>query len=249
MNKENLLVLDADSIPFTVCHNKKDQIYEKTLEECISLADNYIKNIIINTNSNYFIGFLTRGKCFRYTINSDYKSNRKKLEPLKHSFEVREYIEKKYKLISYKDLYEADDLILSSINQLKANFNCIACSSDKDILKIVNKGYDIKKMSFVENTNLEIVENFWKSMIVGDPADFIKGIPGKGIKYAENLFKEKIKYNNELEYSELVFSSYLTNLGLKGIDDFYKNYKCLKILDDIILNNLEIIKTEEILCE
>lgn len=58
-----------------------------------------------------------------------------------------------------------------------------------------------------------------------------KGIPGKGIKYAENFITNCDK--NCLHYEVEVFREYLNHFGeQKGIEEFYKNYKSLKILDE-----------------
>ena len=65
-------------------------------------------------------------------------------------------------------------------------------------------------------------------MIIGDSSDNIKGIPGKGKAFVNKLFEEQ---TNNLR--DLVFKTYLEHFGeYLGIQEFYKNYMCLKILDD-----------------
>lgn len=62
-----------------------------------------------------------------------------------------------------------------------------------------------------------------------DSADNIKCLPGKGPAFAEKLF---LNIDDVESYRNLVLQEYINKFGEEvGIEEFYKNYKCLKIKD------------------
>ena len=129
-----------------------------------------------------------------------------------------------YKVIKI-DKLEADDCCLILENQLKNDYNITIISPDKDIRFTEGNRYNPNKNEFSVCTKDQSDEYFWKSMIIGDSADNIKGVPGKGIKFAEKLFDIKTRY----EATTLMI--YVDYFGeYKGIEEFYKNYKSLMIL-------------------
>lgn len=237
-------VWDADFIPFYVCHVKEGEP-EKTLEDCIQNCNDLIKNVNDSVEADEFVGFLTIGKCFRYKIYPEYKGNRKYDKLPKYLNEVRTYMKETYGFIGI-DGYEADDLILSYKNQNK-DVLCIIVSPDKDMLYLEGDHYNPKKNELVKTSKEYAEEYFWTSMIVGDTADNIKGIKGIGPKGASSII------NNQKLFSNLrttILDKYCEVYGeANGIFEFYKNYSCLRIVDDIpfkidgVLN--KIVRTSE----
>ena len=135
-SKERIACWDADFIPFYVCHNKRYStgiLQEKTLEDCISLCDSLISNINKAVRADSFTGFITRGKCFRYTIYPEYKGNRKYDNIPKHLNEVRAYMIEKYGFMNLEG-YEADDLVASY--KRSSTDDVIIISPDKDLLNL-----------------------------------------------------------------------------------------------------------------
>jgi 5'-3' exonuclease len=242
MVKTNNLIIcyDADFIPFYVCHNRKGEL-EKSLDDCLEGCDNLIKITNNYLNGDYYCGFLTKGKCFRYDVNPDYKANRKYSDLPPYISEVKEYLVSKHKFMSIEG-YEADDLVMS---YNKPNYDKLIVSPDKDILYAVNKGFNPKTSNYVENTNDEIFTYFWSSMVIGDAVDNIKGIPGKG----EAFVKKMLKGLNGQNLRTAVFNAYIDNFGEnQGVKEFYKNYFCLKLIDNVEIKDLElneVIKIEE----
>lgn len=251
-NKKPILaIFDADFIPFVVCHNKKDT-EEKTLIDCINMCDDYINNILKAVKADYYIGYLTQGKCFRYDINPTYKANRKYDNPPKFMFEIRDRL----KTIGFigKEGYEADDLCMSFKAQ-NSQYESIIISPDKDLLGICETSFNPRKMEFNYHTKEEIVENFWKSMIVGDRADNIIGIPGKGEAYFNKIIMlsdgKFIKNLSEKTIRDNIFNEYIKHFGeYEGIKEFTKNYLSLKILDNVKLDEVQLKEVNKInFCE
>lgn len=219
---------DADFIPFYVCHNKRYEsgVIEKTLEDCIKGCDSLLNNINKSIKADSFVGFITKGKCFRYKIYPEYKGNRKYDNMPKYMNEVRTYMVEKYGFIGVEGL-EADDLVVS-YKKLNKDDEVIIVSPDKDLLNLEGTNYNPKKNEHVTITAEEAERYFWTSMLVGDTADNIKGVKGIGPVAASKIINNTINWRSE------VLESYCRVYGEQdGITEFYKCYKCLHILDDI----------------
>lgn len=221
--EDKIALIDADSLIYISCYNKDDNL--KTLKECKNTADEFIKNILDATKTSKFLLFLTIGKGFRYKVYTEYKANRKDLKPLAHYVEVRQYLIDKYKAYNHPEL-EADDLCLIYSKKLPNSF---ISSPDKDVLMLEGRHYNYKKHKWVEVNKDEAIDHFWTSMITGDVIDNIKGIPGKGEKYA------KLVLNNFVikDFPLGILFAYIKHYGEhEGIKQFHQNYSCLKIVDD-----------------
>ncbi len=245
MAEQVVTVFDADFLPYYCCHNKKDNV-EKTYDECTNLVDSFINNINNSCNSDYYCGFITKGKCFRYDINPSYKANRKYLNPPKYLNEVKEYLQSAHNF-TYLEGYEADDLLLSFERQY-SHFKSILVSPDKDILTIGKSVYNPRLNAYSENGPYNAAEAFWRSMVVGDPADGIKGIPGKGKAYFDKII---YKWTNSDNYERdkwytLVLLDYIEHFGeYEGIKEFTKNYLSLKIVDTVDVS--EIVRLNDVI--
>jgi len=244
--KPTVAVYDADFIPYYVCHNKKDDPI-KTLEDCLNLCDIFIDNINKAVKADYYCGFRTIGKCFRYGINPNYKANRK-YPYVDYLKEVQEHLSTHHSFYGQEG-YEADDLVMSFKAQYN-QFNVIIVSPDKDILGAVNNAYNPRKNEFVNNLPYAIIDNFWKSMITGDSIDGIKGIPGKG----ESFFNKVIMSSDGMFIKNLpekiiranILNEYINHFGeYEGIKEFTKNYLSLKLVDNVELNEVKLNKIEK----
>lgn len=240
MMNNRIAVWDADFIPFYVCHSK-DKGIVKSLVECITDCDTLMQNIHNSINCRYFVGFLTKDKCFRYGIYPGYKGNRKYDALPTYLDEVKDHLIKYYGFI-YLPEYEADDLVLSYKSQ--SSKECIIVSPDKDILNLVGTHYNPRRNEFVVTTLEEANIYFWKSMVVGDSADNIKGIKGIGPSGAEKIIKGQQLFDS---LRSTILEKYCEIYGEgEGITQFYKNYNCLKIVgnipfsENVELNNIEI---------
>jgi 5'-3' exonuclease len=249
-SKNTLALIDADSILYIVCPNKvlryddgapmKDDssntLYEsKTLEETLILCDSLVSNILTAIGTTKYIGVLSPSKTFRYQVNPNYKANRKGREKPPFFNEVIDYLKTKYKFLIIPE-FEADDVVVSLKGFYSNNYDCTLATTDKDLLKLPGRHYNYKKVEFVETNADEAYDYFWYSMIVGDTADNIKGIPGMGDKKTLTFMK-KIQRQ---ELPKEVLSLYMNYFGeSKGIAEFFMNYKCLKIVEDIVEMGLD----------
>lgn len=228
-------ILDENGEPIKV--DNKFTYRERTFEESCNVADTYITNILNITNATHYVGFFGGSSMSRKTIYPEYKANRKDLEPLKNMYEMKVHLADKWKFHWLAGcIDETDDYVASFIKQTPNSF---IVSPDKDLLGLEGNHYNPKKNEWVYVTPQESNVLFWKSMICGDTADNIKGLPGKADKAFEGIRQESELVNVELEV--MIFRAYLkhyNNYDL-GIKEFYKNYQCLKIKDDLIVDSFK----------
>lgn len=238
-SKPIVSIYDSDFIAFYVCHNKKNQD-EKTLDDCIYLCNNFIDNINKAIKADYYIGYSTRGRCFRYNINPDYKANRKDAIFPKYSSQIRDYLVSKHGF-KWIDNYEADDAVVSFKEQYSNEYDCIIVSPDKDILNLEGIHFNPKNMEFVTTSKQEADEYFWKSMIIGDPGDNVKGLKNKGKVYAQEIIDAYRSAIYPLYLGSNILNEYIYNLGeLEGINEFYKNYRSLRLINSVNLGEIKL---------
>jgi len=142
---KNLVIIDADSIVYIIASKAK---VLKLKAVGVKLLDDFIKDILISTKSNKYLGFFGKigAKNFRYDIavTKPYKGNRKKdkedwyvfWEPL-----LKERMEVYWGFIPV-DKIEADDAVCIAANFYRDKFNKVTVSSpDKDLLQIENMNF------------------------------------------------------------------------------------------------------------
>lgn len=224
-DKRRIAIIDSDFIPYYVCHNKKNEegiVVEKSFEDCKKLADDFVKNILKDTKASHFLMCFTVGKCFRYKVYPYYKAQRR-YDIIPFINETKKYLIDTYQGIFDRDYLEADDIV--AILKRYYGSEAFIVSPDKDILNLTGQHYNPKNGQWV--ATLDGNKFFWHSMVTGDAADNIKGIPNKGEKAAEKIlgpFTENLR--------EIVLEEYCKHFGEhEGIEQFYLNYKCLKIVD------------------
>lgn len=153
----------------------------------------------------------TASPSFRKKIYSDYKANRKELDPdLGQQLPFVEGLSQSLGICTMgQKTFEADDIIGSLATSLEKKYFVVIVSGDKDFAQLINKNicmYDIHKEIIYDP---KLVFEKWgvkpEQMvdylaIVGDSSDNIPGIKGIGAKGAAKLLSEfknlKGIYNN-----------------------------------------------------
>jgi 5'-3' exonuclease len=253
-------ILDENGEPIKV--DNKFTYRERTFEESCKVADNYITNILNLTEATHYVGFFGGSSNYRKTIYPDYKANRKDLEPLPNLVEMKYYLLEKWKFVWLnphvnfnlsgellpKNNYETDDYVASFVKQVPDSF---IVSPDKDLLGLEGSHYNPKKNEWVYTADSAAMNNFWCSMICGDTADNIKGLPGKGLKHyiyvTQDVSPLDAKYLGQIVFEEYV-KHYEYNYDL-AIKEFYKNYQCLKIKDDLDISTFAAIEWNNTIIE
>lgn len=233
--EHKVAILDIDSIAFTIgwgnkipdgqgdyLRDEKGRLLyqDKTEEELIECANRVISDILINCDATHYIGFI-KGKntaSHRYSAKSDYKSNRPKESP-KWWASVKNYLMDVFNVHSVDNI-EVDDAV--NIARLTIP-NSFIVGIDKDLLHLSGTHFNWRTNEWNTTTEEEADTLFWQDMIIGQPGDGVAGLPGKGKAYASKLDCNAVT----------VFNEYIKVFGeKKGIEEYYKNYTCLKILDE-----------------
>lgn len=240
-------IIDLDSVMFTILQGNKvlgnngepikedgKFVYtEKSERELLDSADSIMTKILTDTEAKEYIAFIKGYKTTdtRKSANPDYKANRPTQSPKMWNF-IKEYLMSKWRVTQCNNI-EVDDAVRLTYNYYSKfmGLDCFTVAIDKDIINLEGKAYNWRKEEWITTTAEQANQYFWKSMITGDTIDCIKGIPGKGEKYVEKLF---LLNAGKLSLRDLVFNEYIAYFGeYRGIEEFFKNYKCLKVLEEL----------------
>ena len=163
-----LALIDADIVAFRCAASA-----EAEPEEVALLRTEGMMQEILN-GSDTFVCYLTGPNNFRKKINPEYKANRKdKPKPI-HLAICREFLIDQYDA-KVTDGFEADD----ALGMAQTNESVIY-SIDKDLLMIPGCHYNFVTKTYKEVDELEGLKSFYRSMLVGDRSDNIKGVEGIG---------------------------------------------------------------------
>lgn len=166
--------------------------------------------------------FISGDSNFRKKIYPEYKANRRTmirppmLEPLKQwalvHWEAR-----------VEDTLEADDLL-----GFAQTDETVIVSIDKDMLMIPGWHYNYVKDELKYVTNIDGLRHFYTQILVGDPADNIKGAKGIGAVKAERILRDAETEEEMLEavadyfscWEELDMTARLLWIQQKGRKDW-----------------------------
>lgn len=216
-----LALIDFDVVIYAIGYT--------TQEDPVNIAyirtDEFITNVLLETNATDYQGYLSDGKenNYRFKINPEYKANRTQPKPI-HYDAIKEY------LITHHNGkiahgMEADDML--AIHHLKTKPSII-CTIDKDLKQvpglhyswaIQRKGTIIRPSKIQEVVEPEGTRFFYKQMLIGDTSDNIKGIDGIGEKKADTLINP---LPNERAMYFAVVDKYKEQWGEEWEDRFEK---------------------------
>ena len=231
---KNLIVFDADSLFYL--WGKDD-----TLQQIIDKVDYKIEEVLKETNADYYVFLVSKGKYFRHNLSAKYKANRVYgVQPWVQV--IKEYLITKYKAVHYSNV-EADDICSWLLNMDTINIsdvlaipevNVILVAKDKDLLySIPGRHFNFSKKldsttwgtEWVETSEAE-AHNFVKSqMIIGDASDGISGLYNKGKAFWNKISQEVVPSWGE------ILQLYIVDYGeSEGIFNFQTNYRLLHML-------------------
>ena len=239
MTYNKTAIIDLDSVAFSIGHpnkildsrgrpmrtedNSKFLYEDKTSEELIASADKVMNNILSRGEFDSYIGFIkgydTTLK--RLSLDPGYKGNRTGESP-EWWKPVKKDLIKRWNAVEINYM-EADDAV--NITRLALE-NSHIVAIDKDLLLLEGTHYNWRENQWVTISKEEAKVHFWKDVIIGQSGDNIKGLPGVGKNnkiFTENIFEPNTEY---------VLKQFINKLGESdGIQEFYKNYHSLKILE------------------
>ena len=235
-------VVDLDSVMFSIGNPNKvlgtdgqplrrdnKFVYEdKTNEQLADSCEFIMNKILTNSKCTDYIAFIKGNNTTKSKrlIDPQYKMDRHGEAPKWWNF-TKEYLIQNWRVVSVDNI-EVDDAV--NITRLQIP-NSFICAIDSDLLGLQGTHYNWKKNELVGEwitTTAEQAEyKFWSDMITGTHNN-TKGIPKVGIVGARNILME----SKPIQYKFAVLGAYVYHFGEElGIEEFYKNYKMIKILD------------------
>ena len=195
-----LALVDADIVAFRCAASA-----EKESEDWIARArtKELVEQILHDTGATEYKLFLTGERNFRKDIYPLYKANRTQPKP-KWLAMCKDYLIEHWQA-TVTDGYEADDALGFHQSLCIPPDSTIICSIDKDLMMIPGKHYNFVKKEFAEVNELQAQRTFYTSMLVGDAADNVKGVPGIGKAKAPKILDG---CESEVELYEAVRSMY-----------------------------------------
>jgi 5'-3' exonuclease len=235
-------IIDCDHILYMCLHGikrldelglpiKEDNkfVYDpKPFELACEEANKYLHDILQVTEAEAYIGFIGGSSKERKEVNSDYKSNRTKERPA-NFIELMTHLRMNWNIFLITD-HETDDYVASYAKQIPNSFTV---SPDKDINGLIGDHWNPKRIEWTNVNDHYARLYFWSSMITGDSSDGVKGLPGKGPKYAERVLESIHIFKDTV--GSIILTEYIEHhkdLDV-AIEEYYKNYKSLKIKDNL----------------
>lgn len=155
---------------------------EEPLEFVLANAKRVINKICQATECEDYVIYLSGSNNFRKDEYPEYKANRDPDHKPKYFADIQDYLIEHHNA-KVTDIIEADDAMAMDADPDKD----VICTLDKDLDTVCGWRYNWRKdeMYYVEFDEAD--RFFWMQMLMGDPADNIKGIPGIGPKTAEKI--------------------------------------------------------------
>tara|TARA_B100000965_G_scaffold402522_1_gene428645 strand:- start:695 stop:1459 length:765 start_codon:yes stop_codon:yes gene_type:complete len=187
------LLIDCDYIVYKCCASAETEmdfgedviVVTSQFSEAYKCVERELKKVKNEFPfSTDIILFFTSPNNFRKKISPEYKGHRNRKKPCGFKRVINE-LKKNYKVI-IKDTLEADDSLGIYATKYEGN---IIVSPDKDMRQISGKLYDFKET--VDITSEEGAKWHLIQTMSGDNTDGYSGVPGIGIKRAEQIFNLK----------------------------------------------------------
>lgn len=214
----SICLIDGDSLLYY-------EMDKSTLEEAITGLDQRLNHMLDQCNTSRYAGFLTKGKCFRYEVDTNYKGNRKKRTNRPIIFPaLQEHMIQNWGFTFTPEL-EADDLV--SYYSFNMSNKTIICSPDKDVLQqCPGMHYNYRTAEFMHTSPDEALKFLWVQVLMGDSTDNIQGLKGVGIKTADNWLKDRTK-----DFEGFALKKYVEHYGMtEGIYKFQQGFRLVYLL-------------------
>lgn len=171
-------IIDADSMVYRIAIKNED----RTESEAIQAMAEYMESLLYDDLAycDDYVGFLTTGKCFRYSIAKTvpYKGNRKDYVKPKHHQLLFDYLVSAWDFKVCTEI-EADDAVGIEQNRTGIDTSLLV-HIDKDLDQYAGEHYNFSTKQRYTVTPLDGLTHLFKQCLMGDKADNIQGLRGIG---------------------------------------------------------------------
>ena len=154
---------------------------------CRQTVKQMLTGIIKAAGADTYQVYLTRGKCFRFGVYSEYKASRVNTPKPYHLPTVEEYLIEHHDAIVCHEIEADDALAIQQTEAAKRGDASIICTIDKDLNMVPGLRYDWGKGETYLISEEDGLRSFWAQMLSGDSDDDIPGITGIGAVKSKRL--------------------------------------------------------------
>lgn len=193
-------LIDFDIVSFSCAIYNENHGWDAVRED----IDGMVKRILETVGATEYEGYITGANNFRYTVDPEYKANRRdKVDP-RYRSDANAYLVTAYDA-RVTDGIEADDAL--GIDQMREQ-DTIICSIDKDLKQIPGNHYNWRKNEFDFVTPLDGLRLFYRQLLTGDITDNIRGVGGIGPVKSARIIND---LTDEIDMFSAVQAMYDTN--------------------------------------
>ena len=199
--------------------------------------------------THFAVIFDSARKNFRNEIYSEYKGNRSEApDDLIPQFEYIRQSVKAFNLPSIELInYEADDLIATYVEKiLDLGAKVTIVSSDKDLMQLYKKGvriYDPMKNKFINQDDVHNKFGVTPEKVIdvqslaGDSTDNVPGVPGIGVKTADELINQYGTLENLLKNASKIKQNKRRETLINNKDEAIISKKLVTLKKDVPVKN------------
>jgi hypothetical protein len=209
---EKVALIDADSILYYCCKAGLE------FHEVKAKLDRFMNEILGAVGCTKYVAFTSDSDSFRKKIGftRPYKGNRSGRETPELLYALKAYAQREWGFYTVSG-FEADDCV--SLWRDKG----IICSPDKDVLRqIPGLHYNYQRAEFIRTTEEEAFRFLWLQTAAGDSVDGVPGIPGIGMKKAEDAIGFLVEEDIPLKVLQMYITSFKDTEGFKAAADRFK---------------------------
>ena len=173
-----------DNLPFEVPVILETTKHLEPLEFVLGRVKKVIETVLRETQVNDYVGFISGKDNFRDKLVTYYKANRDPLHKPEYFEDIHNYLVNVWDAVIV-DGIEADDAL-----GLSQTDDTIIASIDKDLDTIPGWHYWTNKGVYHISEH-EALQFFYTQLLMGDPTDNIKGVPGIGKVKAHYAMEDK----------------------------------------------------------
>ncbi len=233
-----ILLVDADSLIFAACYKKREhkdgERFYTDIEDAKSKFDEQFMSIVNKLEDMYpverVITFSGSKGNFRKLITPVYKANRKveNIPPLLN--EMHQFVKDEYDSVWGYGI-ETDDIVARYWYNLSNEIgrdNVMIVSIDKDYKQFpcLIYNYHYKHKVVLDISEDEALYNFYEQMIIGDTADNVNYLKGKGKKFAEKYLAD---CNTKYQYTRKMLELFQEKYKSKARQKYAECYHLLKL--------------------
>ena len=233
-----ILLVDADSLVFASCLKRKetpiDHPFHLHLEDCKHKFDEQFMKIVNDLEETYDIKSVmvfngSRGN-FRKVLSKNYKANRKKIEIPPLLNDMHQYVFNNYKGIQGFGV-ETDDMVARywhKLSQEVGRDNVMIVSIDKDYKQFpcLMYNYHYKHRKILDISKQQAMYNFYEQMIIGDQADNVQYMKGKGPVFAKKYY---LGCETKYQYTRRLYELFQKEYKGKARQKYVECYSLLKL--------------------